>query len=239
MGLDILVVSACSGSKRYEPVITAEWIDEYSREELAQKYPDQTISAEEQYTGNEHQHVRAAVDWLEEMANVRWVIISAGFGVIEHNTEIPSYDCTFSDIESVRERASRLGRNVDTMTNSETIESVGEEIEIPRDLEQIFAEGYDFLFVILGGSYLVASECALNSIPDDISAFAFAAEGNRDLIGDCQWIPATEEERAELETVWTELRGRQFRKFVEDIDSVRDLSGLDATAVHELSLGQG
>lgn len=129
-----------------------------------------------------------------------------------------------------------MGHNPDTMTNNQTIQSVGEEIGITHDLEQIFAEGYDLIFVVLGESYLIASESALNSIPDDVRAFAFAAEGNRDLIGDCRWIPATEEERAHFATVWTELRGRQFREFADNIDSGDDLRGIDADGVHEYSL---
>ena len=53
------------------------------------------------YTGREHQLIQSAVQELEQIAEVDWQIISAGFGVLSRDSPIPSYDCTFSEIEEV------------------------------------------------------------------------------------------------------------------------------------------
>jgi len=116
--MDVLVISPCSGTKRFDAVISHEEIDSRERTELLREYPDSVASAAEIYTGREHGHIQSAVDRLSEVANVDWRIISAGFGVLSSSTEIPSYECTFNEIEQVRERAERFGLDVEMMTNN-------------------------------------------------------------------------------------------------------------------------
>jgi len=146
-----------------------------------------------------------------------WRIISAGFGVLSAGTEILSYECTFSEIEQVRQRAERMNLDVDTMTNNELVAAVGREKNIPQDLRQILAKRYDLVFVALGTKYLIAAQDALTSIPEETTAFAFASKGSKEFIGDCYWIPATESERSHLETTWLELRGRELLTLAQNI----------------------
>jgi len=175
------------------------------------------------YTGREHGHVQSAVERLSEVANVDWRIISAGFGVLSSSTEIPSYECTFNEIEQVRERAERFGLDVEEMTNNELIAAVSREKNIPQDLRQIFAEDYELVFVALGTKYLIAAQDALASIPEEMTAFAFASKGSKEFIGDCYWIPATESERSQFGTTWLELRGRELLTLAENIESQQHL----------------
>lgn len=157
MGLDVLVISPCSGTKRFDAVIGPNEIDSRERTELLREYPDAVASTAEMYAGREHEHIESAVQQLSEFANVDWRIISAGFGVLLAGTEIPSYECTFSEIEQVRQRAERMSLDVDTMTNNELVAALGREKNIPQDLRQILTKGYDLVFVTLGTKYLIAA----------------------------------------------------------------------------------
>ncbi len=223
MGLDVLIISPCSGTKRFDAVIGPEEIDSRERTELLTEHPNSVASAAEMYTGREHEHIESAVQELSEFANVDWRIISAGFGVLSAGTEIPSYECTFSEIEQVRQRAERMNLDVDTMTNNELVAAVGREKNIPQDLRQILAKGYDLVFVALGTKYLIAAQEALTSLPKETTAFAFASKGSKEFIGDCYWIPATESERSQLVTTWLELRGRELLTLAENIESQQHL----------------
>ncbi|AKU09107.1 hypothetical protein [Haloferax gibbonsii] len=235
--MDVLVVSPCSGSKRYDAVADCRQVDEKSREALMEVFPESVASAAEMYGGREHGHIQSAVERLSEVANVDWRIISAGFGVLSSSTEIPSYECTFNEIEQVRERAERFGLDVEEMTNNELIAAVSREKSIPQDLRQIFAEDYDLVFVALGAKYLIAAQEALTSLPEETAAFAFASKGSKEFIGDCYWIPATESERSQLGTTWLELRGRELLTLAKNIGNQQLLERLQSSPekVRELS----
>lgn len=212
--MDVLVISACSGSKLHSAPIDRTTIDSSSLADLRERYPGSVASASEQYTGREHSNVKQAVNELRTHGQVDWYIISAGFGLIEGSTEIPAYDCTFSDIDSVRTRAERFGYDVDEQTNDETIQTVGQELGIPQDLTTLLEHGYNKVYIVLGRNYLLTVSEALENIPESTSAYAICPESSRELIGDCEWIPATEKEREELETTWMELRGRLFNQII-------------------------
>lgn len=216
--MDVLVLSPCSKDKRYDPVLDCEDVDSHSREELVEEYREYTTTAADMYTGREHQHVKTAVNQLREIVDIDWYIISAGFGLLRDETEIPSYECGFRDIDSVRTRAMRAGYDIDTLTNNETIQAVGREKGIPQEFSTVLGRDYDLVFVVLSEPYLLSVMDALTEIPEQTRAFVFASNGSKQFIGDCIWIPATETERQALETTWMELRGKQFRKLASSVD---------------------
>lgn len=218
MGTNILVVSPCSGSKRYDAVVEPAEVDTQSRVELVDEYPDAVTTAADMYTGREHELIQSAVQKLESVATVDWRIVSAGFGVLGPETRIPSYDCTFSESKAVRERADRMGLDVDSMTNDESVQAVGREKAIPQDLRDVFGRKYDVALVALGTQYLLSAQEALASIPEETTPYAFASKGSKDLTGDCVWIPATEAERSHFGTTWLELRGRELLTLAENVD---------------------
>lgn len=215
--MNILVLSPCSSDKRYDAEIDCETVDRRSREELIREYPESVAPAAEMYIGDEHQHVQSAVNSLRDIANVDWHIISAGFGLLREDTEIPSYDCAFSEMESVRTRAKRAGRDVEELTNDETLRAVGRQKGIPQAFQEIISDEYDLLFVVLSKPYLLSVAGGLSEIPERMRAYAFASEGSRSFIGDCIWIPATESERQALGTTWMRLRGQQFEQFASNV----------------------
>lgn len=236
--MDVLVLSACSKDKQHDPVLDCEAVDIHSREELVQEYAEHVTAAADMYTGDEHQHVEAAVGHLREQASVDWYIVSAGFGLLRADTEIPPYDCGFSreNVESVRARAERAGYEVESPTNDETIRAVGREKGIPREFGRLLNRGYDLLFVVLSRPYLLSVAGALDEIPDQTEAFAFASKRSKQLVGDCRWVAATESERESLETTWIELRGEMFSTFATNVDEqqLREVQS-DSNLVQSLS----
>jgi hypothetical protein len=235
--MDILVLSPCSKDKRYDPVLDCEDVDKRPRGELVHEYAEHATIASEMYIGNEHQYVKTAVGHLRKIADVDWYIISAGFGLLRDETEIPSYECGFRDIESVRMRAEKAGFDIDDLTNDETIQTVGREKGIPQEFSKVLTQEYDLLFVVLSEPYLLSVTDALTQIPEQTTAFAFASNGSKQFVGDCIWIPATETERQALETTWMALRGKQFSTLAANIakDGLTDIRDSEEIE-HELYL---
>jgi len=238
MAVDVFVLSACSGNKAIEPpVVGCKDIDGSSRTDLLESHPDKSLPAKDLYVGNEHTHVKAAVGQLAEIATVDWRIISAGFGLVTPDTRLPSYECTFSDDDSIRNRTERFGCDPDSITKAEQRKVVAEELGIPTDVEHTLDNRYDLAFFLPGGNYLHAAGSSLFTIPDETTAFAFAPAGNRDLIGDCRWVPSTDIEREAHGTTWMQVKGRQLRSVVDSVTSAEALLSLDnPDTVRNLSL---
>lgn len=216
--MDVLVVSACSGAKQFDDVpIGCQEIDSTDRDELLGGYPDYVAPVAEMYTGDEHEHVRRAVANLRMHADVSWRIVSAGYGLLAEDEEIVAYDCTFSDIDSVRDRAKRLGHDPEALTADETRRAVGRKMNLPEDLRKTL-DGYDLAFVVLGQSYLVTVSEVLSELPDEVTVVAFASKGAREYIGDAHWLPATGDVRAALGTKWFSLKGELLGGLSESVD---------------------
>lgn len=218
--MDVLVISGCSGDKQFdEAPIGCDELDSTSRNDVLETYPDYVAPAAEMYTGDEHQRVQQAVANLRAHADVTWRIVSAGYGLIAENERIVAYDCTLSDIDSVRDRAKRMGHDPSALTIDETRQAVGRELNLPADLKAGLTEGYDLVFVTLSEPYLVATGDAFTELPDGTSVFVFASKGSRSYVGDAYWVPATEDVRASLRTTWFELRGELLWTLSESVDT--------------------
>lgn len=235
--MDILVVSACSGTKQYEetPLGCAD-IDSTNHDQLLEQHPEFVASASEMYTGAEHQEIQSAVQNLREHANVTWEILSAGYGLLAEHEEIVAYDCTLSDIDSVRGRVERFGHDPGGLTIDETRQTLAREKGMIGDLRNSLAEGYDIVFVVLSEPYLAAVSEALSDPSDSNSVFVLASTGSKQYVGAANWIPATREIREELGTTWFRLRGKllwTLSKKAESTDLV-ELSS-DPEAVSDIA----
>jgi len=233
----ILILSACSGDKAIDPIVDCSNIDRWSRDDLTAKYPDRTLPARELYVGDEHEYVTEAVDRFARIADVDWRIVSAGFGLVRPETALPAYECTFRDMDSVRRRLEGRGLDPDQLTNPEKIQHLGTALGIPDAIERALETHPDIAFVVLGEDYLHATGSALESIPDDTTAFAFAPASTRDATGDCQWVPSTETEREALGTIWTRLKGIQLKNVAAAVDSAEYLRDIEQSdTLREMSL---
>lgn len=179
MSVSMLVLSACSGDKEVDnPDLDCDDIDHASRTELVRENPDASMPAQSLYTGDEHEYVKEAVEQFGEIADVDWRIISAGFGLVRPETELPAYECTFNDDDAVRRRVARLGYNPSDLTKAGRIQVVAGELHIPEDIKQCLTDRPDLMVVVLGEEYLLSTGSALSSIPDETTAFAFAPKAS-------------------------------------------------------------
>jgi hypothetical protein len=82
-----------------------------------------------------------AIRLLREFFDVKYYIISAGYGILEENEEIAPYDCSFQ------------------MMSDEEIKTRAEMLQIPDDYQKIIdSEQPDFLYLPLNRYYLLTIE---------------------------------------------------------------------------------
>lgn len=217
--MDLLVISSDSRQKKHEAVVDCDKIDSTPLLDLLAKYPENVTTAADMYCGEEHLQVMDGVRYLRKIATVEWRILSGGFGLLRANTEIPASDCRFDSrlTSRIRKRAERAGYDVDGMTDDEVYAAVAEEIGIPDDLRQVLAGGYDLIFIILTRPYLLSIADILTELPEQSVAYAYTETNNRDLLGECEWITATEAQRQSLGTTRRSLRGRMFANFASRV----------------------
>jgi hypothetical protein len=225
--MDVLVISGCSGDKVFDDApIGCEEIDASDREELVQEHPNYVACAAEMYTGEEHGYVQRAHASLPRHAGATWHIVSAGYGVVDEDDELVAYDCTLRDMESVMDRAMRMGNNQTSLTHDEARRVVGRKMGMPGDLRESFGSGYNLVFIVLSEPYLVAVSEALETIPDGLTVIAFASKGSKEYLGEAYWAPATSEVRAALESDNFRLKGELLERVSDEIDA-KGLSKID------------
>ena len=145
MYLRILVVGSCGKKKLHQSTISPTCNDLASIDDVRewkQKPGYETTKVRNLYTGNQNRELVKGVDLLRqiEKTEVKLYIISAGFGLVEENDLLPSYDCSFSRMRKsqIQERATWL--------------------KIPSDFEELLASGYDLVYLALGKNYFQTLE---------------------------------------------------------------------------------
>ena len=116
LALRIFVLSSCTAKKKFKRLdITCEVIDKFGREKLIERedLKDMVLPARDMYLGGQHLYTIKAVDILRAIPSIECVnfyILSAGFGLLEEQTLIPPYECTFGTMskEDIRHRSKKL-----------------------------------------------------------------------------------------------------------------------------------
>ena len=136
----ILIVDQCSGSKNapdsaYE--LSQSETGAISPEDAIQKYDTVGVAAGDLYTGRQQEHISTAINVLSEKGHsVERVFISAGFGLVNSDEEIPPYEATFKNMDA-EEKLERRKR-----------------FSIRKKLEKQISNGeYDLVFFTLGAEY--------------------------------------------------------------------------------------
>jgi hypothetical protein len=98
-----------------------------------------SIRARELYIGNQNRELVKGVDLLRRIENIdiNFLILSAGFGLVEENDMIPPYDCSFTGMRKsqIQERA--------------------EWLNISSDFKELLATGFDLVYLALGKKYFL------------------------------------------------------------------------------------
>ncbi len=156
--LRVLVITSCSGEKRFKPANQLTIEDFKNAEKLNERSKllvEFSCPAAFMYTGMQHLRVMEGVNILrsrfgKEVVDVK--IISAGYGLIPEDKIIVPYSVTFNSMKSdeVRLWANSLG--------------------IHQDFNQAVV-GYDLVFVLLGEKYLRALNLPVETYPNQTFIF--------------------------------------------------------------------
>jgi hypothetical protein len=214
----ILIVDQCSSAKktsgRNEP-LDEDTIDATSRDELVGMDGAESYPAEELYQGRQQQRITEAKRLLEDAGDeVDRAFISAGFGLVGDQEEIPLYDVTFSDM------------------NTAEIEARADALDIHGDLRDLIVDGdYDVVFFALGNDYYRSAK--LDELLPDVSEETFVVFFNRDAFEDEYdnglSIAARTPEAKAYGTIVVALKGEYLRNFAarrvagDKVESIADI----------------
>ena len=151
MMLKILVITSCTGEKKFSPanqLVQDDFRNEKTLKARERELKDFALPAAEMYTGMQHLRLMEGLRLLREKypknkATFDLAIVSAGYGLIAEDRMIVPYEVTFN-----------------TMKNPE-IDQWATERHIHDDLEKLLP-AYDFVFFLLGDKYLRACRLPFN-----------------------------------------------------------------------------
>lgn len=199
--MQILVVDQCSGSKRcpdWFNKLDADAIDATSLQELQGREQTPTYPARDLYTGRQQGYINSAVASLRDAGDeVDRLFISAGFGVVDEETNLVPYEVTFKDY------------------SPEDIDNRAEQLRIQSDLLDRLENQYDIVFFALGSDYYRSFdlETVIDAIPDNTLVVLFnqetLASGRSNVVS----IPARTAEAAEQGAIVVGLKGRYLQQF--------------------------
>ena len=137
--MKILVIGSCTKTKIFKNQSRLKCEDIKLKEDLnfyLKKYPNFSCKASIMYRGMQHISILEAIRSLGKIAKIDYYIISAGFGLISKNQQIPNYDCSFNK-----------------MSEKEILER-SKKLEILKDFKKLLLKKYDFVYLALGKKYL-------------------------------------------------------------------------------------
>lgn len=200
----ILIVDQCSSAKkasgRNEP-LGIDTIDAAHRDELVEMDGAESYPAEELYQGRQQQRITEAKRLLEDAGDeVDRVFISAGFGLVGGQEELPLYDVTFADMSAAE------------------IDARADVLNIHEDLRDLIVDGdYDVVFFALGSDYYRSAK--LEDLLPDVSEETFVVFFNQDAFEDEYdnglSIAARTPEAKAYGTIVVALKGEYLRNFAE------------------------
>jgi hypothetical protein len=204
----ILIIDQCSGDKSvpdwFEPYTVTD-LDEYSHEELIGRDQVPTFPARKLYQGRQQQYISQAIKRLRAAGDtIDRVFISAGFGVVDEETQLPPYDVTFTDLSDpeIQDRAAELGIQKAILDAVDTVPP------------------YDLIFFALGSDYYegLDLETVLESTPESGYVVLFNQEAVAEAHDRTVSIPARTQEANKHGTITVALKGRYLQNFAEHRD---------------------
>ena len=198
----ILVVDQCSGAKKgtdRSESLNEATVDNEPLSQLVAKEGIASYRAEELYQGRQQRKITEAIQSLEQAGDeVDRVFISAGFGLVNAEDELPLYDVTFADMSAaeIDARAERLGIH-DALRS------------------RIIDNEYDVVFFALGSDYYRSAkmEPLLPEIPEDTFVVLFNREELESGYDNVVSIPARTPQAKTYGTIVVALKGEYVYNF--------------------------
>ena len=202
----ILVVTSCTGRKKYKPSNQLKYEDFASSERLHRRIvalKDFKVPAAEMYTGQQHRYLMAGLEEIGKVygsAVVDLHIISAGYGLLAEDDVIVPYNVTFSGLN----KSDLLARS-----NS---------LQLHERVETLVA-GYNLVFFLLGEKYVQALQLPFE-VPDKVTQIFLLGTGYKKLIPDSpniHFVPAGSDLARELGVIGVALKGFVFKQVCEAV----------------------
>lgn len=202
--LRILVVTSCTGQKRFKPddQLKLEDFDGSERQrQREQELLEYKCAAGQMYTGLQHRCVLEGVRYLRQVLGksaIDLAILSAAYGLISEHREIVPYEVTFN--------ALRQAREVDGWAKS---------LRIHEDFESATASS-DLVFILLGDKYLHTLSLPIKTHRKQTFIF-LSAKGSASLIPNLEAktfiMPLTNTEAKRYSYGLVGLKGFLFKRF--------------------------
>lgn len=207
--LSVLVIDQCSGLKQFPesaPVFEQTNLDQATKEELLDRKNVPGIAARDLYIGRQQELITDAVRQLRAAGHsVERYFVSAGFGLVAAEEQLPPYDATFSSmkVQEIRERSSRL--------------------RVQEDLERVLTESeYDVVFFTLGKDYYTSID--IDRMVQKVRADRIGVVFNRELVEDqfenIVSVPARLEDAKKFGTIVIGLKGQYVKNFAQHLNRV-------------------
>ena len=202
----ILVITSCTGRKKYKPANQLQLEDFLSVERRGVRSTELKsfeTSAAEMYTGQQHRYLMAGLEKVWEVygsAVVDLHIISAGYGLLAEDDDIVPYNVTFSGLN----KADLLARS--------------NNLQLHKHVETLIGD-YDLVFFLLGKEYVQALQLPF-AVPDTVTQIFLLGTSYKKLIPDLpniHFVPAGKSLRSALNTTQTALKGFVLKKVCERV----------------------
>ena len=203
----ILVVTSCTGVKRYKPQNPLTLEDFKNPGRLQQRTTELAsfvCPAGRMYTGLQHLRLMEGVRHLRQSLGtgiVDLVILSAGYGLIGEDLPIAPYEVSFNTMKS------------------QELDEWAKQLKIHQNFEQIIRD-YELVFILLGEKYLRSLSLPVVTTPDRTLIFLSARSGFkyiRGLDAKILFLPLSNREAKRYGYGLVGLKGFLFKRFSESI----------------------
>lgn len=203
----ILVVTSCTGEKRFKPenqLVLEDFKDSTRLQKRENQLVNFACQAGQIYTGAQHLQVMEGVGLLrqsfgQEAVDLR--ILSAGYGLIREDKNIVPYEVTFN-----------------TMKRSE-VDEWAKFLKIHSMFEKAIA-GYNLVFVLLGDKYLRSLSLPVETSLDQTLVFLASktsATYIRDLVAQTFILPLSNVQAKQYSYGLVGLKGFLFKQFSKKV----------------------
>lgn len=202
--MKILVITSCTGRKKYKPTNQLQPEDFLSDERLVARsaeLKDFEVPAAVMYTGQQHRYLMQGLERIRSIHGhgiVDLHIISAGYGLLGESDIIVPYNVTFTGL-----RSKEISARSDSLQLHERVETL--------------IENYELVFFLVGEKYARALQLPF-SVPDTVTQIFLIGTGSRKLIPDLSnthLVPAGTSLRDKLRTTNTALKGLVFKQLCD------------------------
>lgn len=206
--MKILVVSSCSGEKKYSidnPAIARELDSFELRMQKEEEFENFRIKAKEMFISSQNKYIEEGIKILKENnVNVDYSFISSGYGYLNAEDYVIPYDVNFSAMSAY------------------DIEKRGDFLRINQETA-FSAKNYDLVFFLLGHEYLRALNLPFKDIKEETKQIFFVTKSDEKVIHDISGIIRMEvgnEEVKILNVKSSELKGYIFKLIANESSKI-------------------